>query len=72
MSVNWSDPLDWNNCHGTATRLPLEELLLELPSPEPVLAPLLVELLAPMPLDDELLLPGEPLDALELNVITAN
>ena len=52
FKVNWSDPpLDWIRLHGTATRLPLDEVLD--PRPE-------VELVPPMPVELELLEPGAP------------
>jgi hypothetical protein len=56
--------------------LPLEAVVLELLIPELVLVPLVVEALLegldPIPLADELLLPGEPLAELRLIEIIAN
>jgi hypothetical protein len=56
--------------------LPPAELIRVLPVAELEFAPLLVEelveLLVPRPVDDELLLPGEPEEALALSEMTAN
>jgi hypothetical protein len=65
--VNWSEPPCCTRLHGTATRLPLDELLVD-PMPE------LVEelLLAPMPVDVELLVPGDPAAPAPLSESTTN
>jgi len=71
FNVNWSAPLCCTRLHGTATRLPLDELLDPMPLLDVDPIPELVDELVPMPLDDELLLPGAPADV-PLNESTTN